>query len=217
MVTPADMQFLSEAFGGAMASSMYACTEHMMLGMSNPGGETMTLIDDNLDIRIPRRSFDHHQSFQLHPAADPLSHVRHSAPGQRTGLTLYRDSESWWGARSKCRCSSIARAPRTSSVRTPSTKYSCHGVTRFQMQITGPASFIFPICVDAALDEPARAAAAAGDPRAPQGNSGSKKGWAMWRSRCRSSRRSRSMSARANSSSSRIGCPARPEGKGQRS
>jgi len=36
------------------------------------------------------------------------------------------------------------------------------GVTRFQMQITGPASFICPICVDAALDEPARAAAAAG-------------------------------------------------------
>src|SRR5271167_3439798 len=34
------------------------------------------------------------------------------------------------------------------------------GVTRFQMQITGPASFRFPICVDAALDDSARSAAA---------------------------------------------------------
>jgi hypothetical protein len=36
------------------------------------------------------------------------------------------------------------------------------GVTRFQMQITGPSSFRFPICVDAELDETQREAAAAG-------------------------------------------------------
>jgi phenylacetate-CoA ligase len=36
------------------------------------------------------------------------------------------------------------------------------GVTRFQMQITGPSSFRFPICVDAELDEAQRAMAAAG-------------------------------------------------------
>ena len=27
---------------------MYACTEHLMLGISNPDGDTMTLMDDNL-------------------------------------------------------------------------------------------------------------------------------------------------------------------------
>ena len=48
MVTQSDLQFLSEAFSGARALSMYACTEHMMLGISNPDGETMTLMDDNL-------------------------------------------------------------------------------------------------------------------------------------------------------------------------
>lgn len=36
------------------------------------------------------------------------------------------------------------------------------GVTRFQMQITGSASFRFPICVEAQLDDRQRAAAAAG-------------------------------------------------------
>jgi len=36
------------------------------------------------------------------------------------------------------------------------------GVTRFQMQITGPSSFRFPICVDAGLNGEQRAAAAAG-------------------------------------------------------
>jgi phenylacetate-CoA ligase len=36
------------------------------------------------------------------------------------------------------------------------------GVTRFQMQITGPSAFRFPICVDAGLNAAERAAAAAG-------------------------------------------------------
>jgi phenylacetate-CoA ligase len=48
MVTPADLRFLCAAFDGAAAASIYACTEHMMLGISNPGADTMTLLDDNL-------------------------------------------------------------------------------------------------------------------------------------------------------------------------
>lgn len=36
------------------------------------------------------------------------------------------------------------------------------GVTRFQMQITGPTSFRFPICVEPQLDGTRRAAAVAG-------------------------------------------------------
>jgi phenylacetate-coenzyme A ligase PaaK-like adenylate-forming protein len=36
------------------------------------------------------------------------------------------------------------------------------GVTRFQMQITGPSSFRFPICVDAGLDSEQGTAATAG-------------------------------------------------------
>src|SRR6204780_3957979 len=47
-VTKADMQFLCSAFHGARALSMYACTEHLMLGISDRDGEAMTLTDDNL-------------------------------------------------------------------------------------------------------------------------------------------------------------------------
>jgi hypothetical protein len=36
------------------------------------------------------------------------------------------------------------------------------GVSRFQMQLTGPSSFRFPICVDAALNDDERAGAVAG-------------------------------------------------------
>ncbi len=43
MVTKSDLQFLSAAVRRARALSMYACTEHMMLGISNPDGDTMTL------------------------------------------------------------------------------------------------------------------------------------------------------------------------------
>jgi phenylacetate-coenzyme A ligase PaaK-like adenylate-forming protein len=35
------------------------------------------------------------------------------------------------------------------------------GITRFQMRLTGPATFRFPVCVEAGLDAEARAAAVA--------------------------------------------------------
>ncbi len=161
MVTPADMQFLSEAFGGTMASSMYACTEHMMLGMSNPGGQTMTLIDDNLEFEIhddhsiitnlfnyTMPLIRYRMSDILRPVSEPGSRyiVIQNLVGRTEQMPLFVNSAG----------ATDFISPHTiNEVFVP-------GVTRFQMQITGPASFIFPICVDAALDEPARAAAAAG-------------------------------------------------------
>ncbi|MEJ0007094.1 MAG: hypothetical protein WDM77_12220 [Steroidobacteraceae bacterium] len=44
VVTEADLAVLSDSFGGARSISLYACTEHMVLGISNPGGKTMTLL-----------------------------------------------------------------------------------------------------------------------------------------------------------------------------
>jgi phenylacetate-CoA ligase len=161
MVTTADMQFLSAAFGGAAASSIYACTEHMMLGISNPGTNTMTLMDDDLVFEFHD---DHSLITNLYNFTMPLIRYRMSdilrpvsAPGARrivienlVGRTeqmpLFVNSA---GARDFI-------SPHTIN------EIFVDGVTRFQMQITGPSSFRFPICVDAGLDSEQRSAASAG-------------------------------------------------------
>lgn len=161
MVTRADMQFLSESFGGALTSSIYACTEHMMLGISNPGGETMTLVDNNVIFEI----FDDHTLItNLFNYTMPLIRYRMSdilrvlsAPGARRIVT-----ENLVG-RMEQMPAFVNSAGATDFI-SPHTinEVFVQGVTRFQMQITGPSSFRFPICVDAALDDAARLQAAAG-------------------------------------------------------
>ena len=161
MVTKADMQFLSAAFDGATALSMYACTEHLMLGISNPDGESMMLMDENLIFEFYE---DHSVITNLFNYTLPLIRYRMSdilrplsaagAPriliqnlvGRTEQMPVFVN-----GAGAKDFIS-----PHIIS------EIFVKGVTRFQMQITGPSSFRFPICVDAGLDEPERAAAAAG-------------------------------------------------------
>jgi len=159
MVTKADLQYLSEAFAGATASSIYACTEHMMMGVSNPDGETMTLMDDNLDFEIHEdhslitNLFNHTMPLIRYRMSDILRVVsapdaRHIAIQNLVGRTeqmpAFLNLAGAWDFIS----------PHTIN------EIFVPGVTRFQMQITGPASFRFPICVDAALDDAARSAAA---------------------------------------------------------
>jgi phenylacetate-CoA ligase len=161
MVTKADLQFLSEAFGGAKALSLYACTEHLLLGISNPDGETMTLIDDDLifefheDHSLITNLFNYtlpliryRMSDILRPtsAADARRIVIHNLVGRTEQMPLFVNSA---GAKDFL-------SPHTIN------EIFVEGVTRFQMQITGPSSFRFPICVDAALNAAGRAAAAAG-------------------------------------------------------
>ena len=161
MVTKADMQFLSAAFNGATALSMYACTEHLMLGISNPGGESMTLTDDNLIFEFYE---DHSVITNLLNYTLPLIRYRMSdilrlisppgAPriliqnlvGRTEQMPVFVNGE---GAKDFI-------SPHIIN------EIFVKGVTRFQMQITGPSSFRFPICVDAGLDQAARATAAAG-------------------------------------------------------
>ena len=161
MVTKADMQFLSAAFHGATALSMYACTEHLMLGISNPDGETMTLLDDNLifefyeDHSVITNLFNYSLPLIRYRMSDILRPV--SAPQERRIVI----------------CNLVGRTEQMPVfVNGAGAKdfISPHiineifvkGVTRFQMQITGPSSFRFVICVDAGLDESGRATAAAG-------------------------------------------------------
>jgi len=161
MVTRADMEFLTSAFGGASASSMYACTEHMLLGISNPDRETMTLLDDNLIFEFHE---DHSVITNLFNFTMPLIRYRMSdilrpvsAPGaQRIVIQnlVGRTEQMPLFANSTGGKDFIS--PHTVN------EIFVDGVTRFQMQITGPASFRFPICVEPQLDGTQRAAAAAG-------------------------------------------------------
>ena len=158
MVTKADLQFLSEAFPGATASSIYACTEHMMLGVSNPDGETMTIMDDNLMFEIHE---DHSLITNLYNYTMPLIRYRMSdilrvvsEPGARRIViqNLVGRMEQMPIFRNAAGASDFI-SPHTIN------EVFVQGVTRFQMQITAPSSFRFPICVDAALDEQARSTA----------------------------------------------------------
>jgi phenylacetate-CoA ligase len=161
MVTQADLRFLSQELGGARALSLYACTEHMMLGISNPDGETMTLMDDDLmfefyeDHSVITNLFNHtlpliryRMSDILRPLSPPGAPriVIQNLVGRTEQMPVFVN-----GAGAKDFIS-----PHIIN------EIFVKGVTRFQMQITGPSSFRFPICIDAGLDVAERTTAALG-------------------------------------------------------
>lgn len=161
MVTQSDLHFLSQAFGGARALSMYACTEHMMLGISNPDGNTMTLMDDNVIFEFHE---DHSVITNLFNYTLPLIRYRMSdilrpvsaPPARRIVIqNLVGRTEQM---------PVFVNGAGASDFISPHiiNEIFVKGVTRFQMQITGPSSFRFLICVDAGLDDLERATAAAG-------------------------------------------------------
>ena len=160
-VTQADAEYLSGSFGGAVALSMYACTEHMMLGMSNADAGNLTLLDDNLifefyeDHSVITNLFNYTLPLIRYRMSDILRPI--SPPGAPRIIVegLVGRSE---------RMPLFVNASGGSDFISPHTinEIFVKGVTRFQMQITGPASFRFPICVEPTLDETQRIAAAAG-------------------------------------------------------
>jgi phenylacetate-CoA ligase len=161
MVTPADLGFLSTAFGGAAAASIYACTEHMMLGLSNPGADTMTLLDENLMFEFHE---DHSIITNLFNFTMPLIRYRMSdilrpvSPADSRRIVI----ENLVGRTEQMPMFINAAGARDFISPHTINEIFVDGVTRFQMQITGPASFRFPICVDAGFSEEKRSAAVAG-------------------------------------------------------
>jgi phenylacetate-CoA ligase len=161
MVTKADVQFLSSAFGGAAALSMYACTEHMLLGISNPDGDTMTLFDHNLIFEFHD---DHSVITNLFNFTMPLIRYRMSdilrpisAPGaQRIVIQNLVGRTEQMPVFANSAGGKDFISPHTIN------EIFVEGVTRFQMQITGPSSFRFPICVEPQLSGTRRAGAVAG-------------------------------------------------------
>lgn len=160
MVTRADMQLLEAAFGGAVALSMYACTEHQLLGISNPDRETMTLLDDDLVFEFHE---DHSLITNLFNFTMPLIRYRMSdilrpvsAPGARRIVI-----QNLVGRTEQMPLFENAGGRRDFISPHTINEIFVEGVARFQMQITGPKSFRFPICVEPQLDGAQRAAAAA--------------------------------------------------------
>jgi phenylacetate-coenzyme A ligase PaaK-like adenylate-forming protein len=143
------------------ASSIYACTEHMMMGVSNHDGETMTLTDENLIFEIfadhtlitnlcnytmPLIRYRMSDILRVVSEPDARHIVINNLVGRMEQMPTFVNSA---GAKDFI-------SPHTIN------EVFVQGVTRFQMQITGPTSFRFPICVDATLNDAARSAAAAG-------------------------------------------------------
>jgi phenylacetate-coenzyme A ligase PaaK-like adenylate-forming protein len=150
-VTAADMDFLSQAFGGAAVTSAYGCTEHLGLGRSNPGGETMTLSDDNLifefhdDHSVITNLFNHTMPLIRYRMGDVLKPV--SGPDDRD-LVI----ENLVGR---------TELTPTFTTRNGAVDFiSPHiineifvaGVARFQLRLTGETSFRFLVCLEAGLD-----------------------------------------------------------------
>lgn len=161
VTTGADLAALSGGFGGARALNIYACTEHMNLGISNPDGDTMTLTDDNLIFEIHD---DHTLITNLFNFTMPLIRYRMSDILQQVSppdarriviRNLVGRSEQMPTFRNSTGAVDFL-SPHTIN------EIFVKGVTRFQMQLTGPASFRFPFCVEPGLDMQERAAATAG-------------------------------------------------------
>lgn len=161
MVTASDLQFLSQSFAGTRALSIYACTEHMMLGISNPDGNTMTLLDDNVmfefheDHSVITNLFNYTLPLIRYRMSDILRPV--SAPQARRIVI-----QNLVGRTEQMPVFVNAAGARDFISPHIINEIFVKGVTRFQMQLTGPSAFRFLICVDAGLDDAERATAAAG-------------------------------------------------------
>jgi phenylacetate-coenzyme A ligase PaaK-like adenylate-forming protein len=161
MVTQPDLRFLSESFDAARALSMYACTEHMMLGISNPDGDTMTLLDDNVifefydDHSLITNLFNYTLPLIRYRMSDILRPV--SAPQARRIVI-----QNLVGRTEQMPVFINAGGAKDFISPHIINEIFVKGVTRFQMQITGLKSFRFLICVDAGLDDSGRESAATG-------------------------------------------------------
>ena len=157
MVTKEDILYLSDSFAGVSVVGLYACTEHMMMGVTNADSETMTLTDGNLimelfdDHSVVTNLFNYTMPLIRYRMSDILRPV--SAPGEHPIIVenLVGRSEQMPNFRN---------AAGTMDFISPHTinEIFVKGVTRFQMQITSATSFRFPVCVEADLSEDQRIA-----------------------------------------------------------
>ncbi len=159
-VTQADMAFLKSAFGCEVTSA-YGCTEHLGLGASDPGGETMTLNDTSLifefheDHSVITNLFNYtmpliryRMSDILIPVGAPDAHplVIKNLVGRTERMPTFVNSDGQMDFIS----------PHTIN------EIFVPNVLRFQLRLTGTDTFRFLVILDPALDDAGRAAALAG-------------------------------------------------------
>ncbi|MEZ6030020.1 MAG: hypothetical protein R3C46_09725 [Hyphomonadaceae bacterium] len=161
-VTQADMAALREQFGCEVISA-YGCTEHLGLGSSDPGGETMTLSDHNL---IWEFFPDHTLITNMFNRTLPLIRYRMSdvlTPLERPADAPHRLVVKNLVGRTE-RVPIFENASGERDFISPHTinEIFVPGVPRFQLHITGPSSFRFLVVLAGDLDDAGRAAAIAG-------------------------------------------------------
>jgi phenylacetate-coenzyme A ligase PaaK-like adenylate-forming protein len=160
-VTKADMEALHAAFG-ADVTSAYGCTEHLGLGASEPGGETMRLNGSELIFEFRE---DHSLITNLFNYTMPL--IRYRMSDILIPIDADPDPRN---LRIKNLVGRTERVPTFQNAAGQSDFISPHtineifvkGVSRFQFRMTGPSAFRFLVILDAGLDAAARVTAIEG-------------------------------------------------------
>ena len=158
VTTEADRAFLEQTFGCGLTNT-YGCSEHLGMGGSPPGSPNIVLYDDDLmfefypDHSVITNLFNYTLPLIRYRMADilrPIESGKHapylvieSLVGRNELQPVFRNRD---GAEDFI-------SPHTIN------EVFVAGVTRFQLQLIGPTEFRFLVCLDAALDSAARAAA----------------------------------------------------------
>ena len=158
-----DKKTLEEAFRCPVTNG-YGSSEHLMMGYRVPGGSTMVLLDDDV---IYEPFEDHTLTTNLFNFTVPLIRYRMAdilrpAAKKTDPASPYLEIESLVGR--------TEFMPRFKNEDGGDDFISPHtineifvaGITRFQLQVTGPASFRFLVCMDAQLSVERRAEALVG-------------------------------------------------------
>jgi phenylacetate-coenzyme A ligase PaaK-like adenylate-forming protein len=151
-MTRNDKEILESAFG-CPAVGGYGSSEHLMMGLTAPGRDTMILHDDDVIYEV---CDDHCLTTNLFNRTLPLIRYRMSdilRPRAVSSRPPYLEIESLIG-RSEQPPQFVNRDGATDFI-SPHTinEIFVKGVTRFQMQLQGNASFRFVICLDPTLDD----------------------------------------------------------------
>src|SRR5262249_35792150 len=151
---------LEDAFGCAVTNG-YGSSEHLMMGYAVPGGTTMVLLDDDV---IYEMFDDHTLTTNLFNFTVPLIRYRMADILRPAAKKTDPHSPHLEIERLVGRTEFMPRFKSedgTDDFISPHTinEIFVAGVTRFQLQVTGPASFRFLVCVDAQLSAQQRTAA----------------------------------------------------------
>jgi phenylacetate-CoA ligase len=159
--TRGDKDVLEQAFGCGVMNA-YGCSEHLGMGGALPGSEELVLYDDDLifecreDHTLVTNLFNHTLPLIRYRMADTLK------PLQTDAHRPYLVVENLIG-RNELQPVFTNREGVKDFI-SPHTinEVFVSGVTRFQMHLTGDASFRFLVCVDRTLPEAGKAAARMG-------------------------------------------------------